>query len=138
MAKSKFMITFRPHHFFCTLAFQGKGYSPEFVNNFQKLKDDLVDETPIRVVFKADDICSPCPHRRSSLCEKQSKIDRLDYAHAEALSLKNEQIIAWGEAKERLSHLSIEQHHRICDGCSWRDLGLCEAALKTLKSQKCS
>ena len=35
------MLKFRPHHFLCTLGFQGKGYSPGFVANFQAIADRL-------------------------------------------------------------------------------------------------
>ena len=28
------ILQFRPHHFLCAFCFQGKGYSPEFIENF--------------------------------------------------------------------------------------------------------
>ena len=33
------MLEFRPHHFLCTLGFEGKGYSDEFVRNYYRYAD---------------------------------------------------------------------------------------------------
>tara|TARA_R110002095_G_scaffold144487_5_gene124932 strand:+ start:1314 stop:1724 length:411 start_codon:yes stop_codon:yes gene_type:complete len=127
------MIKYRPHHFFCTLGFQGKGYSREFIKNFSTIKQNLTDETVIKVTTKTDDICAPCPHRRGTLCEKQSKIEALDRAHSTALDVFEGDEITWREAKKRLASFSLEDHHRICKGCQWLDDGLCAQALHDLK-----
>ncbi len=125
---------YRPHHFFCTLGFQGKGYSKDFIKNFSAIKQELTNETVLKVTLKTDDICAPCPHRQGSLCEKQSKIETLDQAHAKALGLFEGDEITWKEAQFRLASLSLDDHRRICKGCRWLDHGLCEQALQKLKS----
>lgn len=125
---------YRPHHFFCTLGFQGKGYSKDFIKNFSAIKQGLTDDTLLTVTLETDDICTPCPHRRGALCDKQSKIETLDQAHAKALKLSKGDEITWKEAKSRLASLSLEDHRRICQGCSWLDHGLCAQALQNLKT----
>ena len=125
-------MKFRPHHFFCTLGFQGKGYSPEFVENFSAIKSALSDDTKIKVVEFTDDICVPCPSRRNNMCVQQRKIETLDSRHKIALRLEYDQILTWGTAKKRLAQLTIQDHHRICDGCQWKELGVCAEALKEI------
>ena len=134
------MLEFRPHHFFCALGFEGKGYSPEFVRNFQQIADGLRkdkssgDLIEIRVVSRTDSICEPCPNRRGALCETEEKIQKLDHAHASILKLKEGDVLTWREAKERLAEkMTVEDHHRACAPCSWRPLGICQKALESLK-----
>lgn len=131
------MIKFRPHHFLCTVGFQGMGYSPEFIDNFQQIVDLLKgeggDTVEIQVVNQTDDICAPCPEKRGKNCTSQLKIDRLDQAHAQVLNLSPGYKLTWGEAKKRIKEsITVEVHHKICEPCPWRELGVCEKALKKL------
>lgn len=127
------MIKFRPHHFLCTLGFEGKGYSDNFVENFSTLKAKLTDDTVLTIVAETDDICAPCPHKRNTVCTKQDSISALDARHAEAMGFTPGISLTWGEAKEKMRTLSIEDFHHICTGCSWKTLGICEEALINLR-----
>jgi hypothetical protein len=132
------MLEFRPHHFLCTVGFQGKGYSPEFVANYTGIADRLRgpggDLIPIRVTEVTDSICGPCPSKRGDLCETQSKIDRLDQAHAEVLGIRGGDEMTWGEAKLKIAEkFTLEKFHESCEPCSWKTMGVCEAALIDLK-----
>jgi len=133
-------LQFRPHHFFCTLGFEGKGYSEPFVARFQQIADTLRnspqgDETVIEVTLFSDSICEPCPNRRGARCETDSKIMELDRAHAALLDLKAGDRLTWSEAKKRLREkMTIELHHQVCAPCGWRTLGVCEKALRQLQN----
>lgn len=132
-------LTFRPHHFLCTLGFQGEGYSPSFVENFGKitetLRKDGGDATEIAVVEHTDSVCAPCPHRRGKLCETQGKIDKLDQAHGALLRVSPGDRLTWGEAKQRIADsISLEDFDRICAPCEWQALGVCRKALEALKT----
>lgn len=136
------MLEFRSHHFFCTLGFEGKGYSPEFVRGFQRIADalrahgDEGDRIEIRVVADTDSICEPCPNRRGTLCETEDKIRKLDGAHARILGLKPGDVLSWKEARRRLAErMSVEDHHEACAPCSWRAMGVCEKALLAEKAR---
>jgi len=137
------MLKFRPHHFLCTVGYQGKGYSPEFTRNYDQIASRLKDPASngdsvlIEVVEKTDSICSPCPSRRGELCETQAKIDKLDGAHAKILSLKEGDVLSWGEAKARIARdFTEEAFESACAPCSWKPLGICKAALTELKSNR--
>lgn len=131
------MLKFRPHHFLCTIGYEGKGYSEPFTDNYDQIAEKLSapdgDQTKIQVILYTDDICAPCPHQRGLLCASQKKIAALDQKHAEALNLQKNEILSWQDAKERIKkNISIETFHNICKGCQWKSLGICEEALQKL------
>lgn len=136
-------LRYRPHHFLCTLGFQGKGYSDEFVRGFSSIAERLReapggDDESILVVEHTDSICAPCPNRRGEKCETEEKIQTLDRAHMSILGLVPGEEITWGEAKRRLaSRMSLDTFEQACEPCAWKSLGVCRDALAALirKSQ---
>ena len=128
------MFTFRPHHFMCTLSFQGLGYSKSFVKNYNqivaKLRATDGEKIEIQVVTGNDNICKPCPNRQDTTCKYQDKISKLDNAHAKALEISIGDKLTWGEAKTRIHQkIPLEVFHQICNTCSWKELGICEKTL---------
>lgn len=128
---------FRPHHFLCTVGFQGKGYSKAFVENYQKIAQVLQspegDQVQIEVVDRTDSICDPCPSKIGAKCESQEKIEKLDNEHAQALRIQEGDVLTWGEAKKRIKeNITVNRFHQICEGCQWKALGVCESSLKKL------
>lgn len=135
-------VRYRPHHFLCSLGFEGKGYSPDFTANMSGIVDDRLraeggDDVVIEVVGAADDICVPCPKRRGELCEAQNRIAPLDARHARALGLFLGTRITWGEAKRRMvKRVPPGSLASLCAGCPWLELGVCEAALERLHTDE--
>jgi hypothetical protein len=127
-------MQFRPHHFLCTLCYTGKGYSPAFVRNYNKIAQHLNAEggekTPIEVVPHTDSICHPCPHKRDLACESQAVIADLDAKHADALGLQAGDILTWEQAKQRIAErMTLEKFEHTCATCSWKKFGICEEIL---------
>ncbi len=120
----------------CTLGFQGKGYSEDFVENYLRIARDLRetsagDEIVLEVAADTDSICEPCPNRREKLCTSEEKIRKLDRAHAAILGLSPGDRLSWKEAKQKIARsMTLEAFHEACAPCSWKALGVCEAALK--------
>lgn len=109
------------------------GYSPVFVDNFKNVIDALTSGAMIQVTFGIDSICKPCPNQNGTVCNKQSFIETLDARHAKALQLKNGDTLTWADALIRIrTHISIDTFHTLCEGCPWKDGGMCESALKKL------
>lgn len=135
-------IRYRPHHFLCSLGFEGKGYSPEFTENMTaivmgRLRATGGDATVIEVTGATDDICAPCPKRRGRLCTNQDKIKSLDRAHAAALKLEPRETLTWGEAKARIrAQVPPGSLRTLCAGCEWERYGMCEAALARLHKEE--
>lgn len=135
-------VRYRPHHFLCSLGFEGKGYSEAFTANMTaivmgRLRARNGDATLIEVIAALDDICAPCPKRRGSACATQDKIDALDHAHAEALGLRPGDRLSWGEAQNRIrARVPPGSLKTLCRGCEWEPYGMCEAALSRLHRGK--
>jgi len=126
------LIKFRAHHFLCTLCFQGKGYSPAFVQNYYAVIEKLTHVT-IEVVAETDSICAPCPHNQGTSCENENKIKQLDQLHADALGLQVGDHITWQAAKERIAtHITLDVFDKICQNCAWKPLGICETIIKSM------
>lgn len=135
------LIQFKPHHFLCSLAYQGMGYSLTFTKNYDRIIKDIRnnENTLIRVTFELDDICKKCPHEDgvSKKCKSQPLIEKLDNAHASILNFYDGELLSFKEAKERIrTSMSLEQFHQACGACEWKKLGVCEQALITLKGSK--
>lgn len=135
-------VRYRPHHFLCSIGFEGKGYSEAFTANMGaivlgRLRAAGGVATVIEVTGAADDICAPCPKRRGNLCTSQGKINRLDRAHAAALNLQPRERLTWGEALERIrSNVAPGSLRTLCAGCEWEPYGMCENALARLHADK--
>jgi soluble lytic murein transglycosylase-like protein/TolA-binding protein len=133
------VLKFRPHHFLCTVGFEGKGYSDAFVENFKKisalLKDSPAgDEQIIQVIAETDAICEPCPNRLGDLCATQEKIESLDRAHAKVLGIKPGDQMSWKTAKNLIvEKMTDDQFNKACAPCAWKGQGICEKALTNLK-----
>ena len=134
------VIKFRPHHFMCTLGFQGHGYSPGFVKNYKKIVHTLAsnEDTLIEVVSNIDYICSVCPNKiNETSCKTQDKITRLDSRHLEVLQLKIGEILSWKEAKLGIKkYMSVQKFDYICDGCMWKQYGICQKSLENLLQER--
>ncbi|MGH1412204.1 MAG: DUF1284 domain-containing protein [Pelagimonas sp.] len=134
-------IRFRPHHFLCSLGFQGEGYSDAFTANMRaivmgRLRAPGGRDTKIKLTGFADDICGPCPKRQGRLCTNQQSIAQLDRAHAAALNLKPHEVLTWDEALTRIKdNVPPGSLSTICAGCQWLEYGLCEDALQRLHDQ---
>ena len=135
-------LRYRPHHFLCSLGFEGKGYSPDFTANMTaivmgQLRAEGGDATVIGVTGATDDICAPCPKRRGRLCTNEAKIRTLDRAHAAALRLTPREVLTWGQAKARIrAHVPPGSLKILCAGCEWEKYGMCEAALSRLHNEE--
>jgi hypothetical protein len=135
------MLEFRPHHFLCTLGFEGKGYSDEFVKNYQSIADrlrrsPLGDEVEIRVVGATDSICAPCPNRRGESCVAEAKIGKLDAAHQAVLGLRAGEALKWRDAREKIAkEFTDEKFEAACAPCAWKSLGVCKSALERVRAE---
>jgi hypothetical protein len=131
-------IRFRPHHFLCSLGYEGKGYSDAFTANMSdivvgRLRSAGGEKTRITVTFVADSICTPCPERRDLGCVKINTIRQLDERHAKALNLRDGECITWEEALKRIKkNVPPGSLSTLCQNCQWLSLGACERALERL------
>lgn len=113
------------------------GYSPHFVENYSQVVDILYknEDYSLQVVTDEDSICKACPHQSVKGCAVEEKIQGLDARHGQILNLKPGDILSWKEAQQRLKdNMNLEAFHYACAGCEWKELGVCEAALRKLRA----
>lgn len=127
-------ICFRPHHVLCTIGFEGRGYSPEFVSHYTKVKSALTSHTPIQITKGLDTICGPCPNHNGRLCNKEAFIETLDARHLQALDLTLT-TYTWGALVDKVrTHISPNDLVSLCKGCAWLSFGLCARAVAKIKN----
>lgn len=131
-------ILFRPHHFLCTMNFKGKGYSPSFVRNYQKILNELQanPKQQITIVNTIDSICSACPKRQENRCENQKNSISFDKRHEQAFGFTPGKKITWEAALLQVQQqLSPSVFNSICEGCPWKK-ELCDKNLHNLTKNK--
>ncbi len=124
------MIKFRPHHFLCTYCFIGAGYNLDFIENYREIKAvlDSDDLTKIEVSNSLDNICKQCPNNiNGEQCDTESKVQKLDQLHMQALDLQIGDIVTWRQAKSLIkTKISLEVFDSICEKCEWKKLNICK------------
>lgn len=121
-------IRLRPHHLLCMLTFAGKGYTPEFVSNFEQVVKRIETGCEvIQIVAGPDDICSMLLAEPGCHCHNASILSR-DLRAAEAVSglfsvpiqpgteLNPSQNLL-GSLREAFAAGTIRQ---ACEGCQWK------------------
>lgn len=122
-------IALRPHHLLCLLTYIGRGYSPGFVENYDRLAARLGSGEAIAIVDGPDAICAPILDAPDSHCRIASVIERdrlAALAVAEALGTP----IAPGmtlildppRVATLRKHFAQGTIRAACTGCEWQDL----------------
>ena len=119
------ILNLRPHHLLCTRAFKGKGYSPAFVENMQRVINRLKTGCDITLITGVDDICTPCPERIGNHCRSEARVTGFDEAVLSQLGLERK-TYAYTEIDRILeSRLTEPVYEYICRGCEWKQTGIC-------------
>ncbi|MBB4956207.1 hypothetical protein H4S14_004302 [Agrobacterium vitis] len=125
------VIHLRPHHLLCMLTFVGKGYTPDFVENYRIIAKRLSAGETIEIISGPDDLCQPLTHAVDAHCFGESVKIR-DAQAADAVAALLQQPVHSGTVirpdaalLERL-RLAFSQGslRTACTGCEWS--GLCD------------
>ena len=125
------MLVLRAHHLLCIQGYVGNGYDDEFIKNMDRIVYLLNANPYIKIVSKADVICSSCPNNTiRNLCENEHKVKNLDNEVLKILTISIDNIFRYNSLlkilKENLNH---ENFTRICSSCEWFSYGYCEKGL---------
>ena len=120
-------VRLRPHHLLCMLTFAGKGYSPDFIANFDRIIQRIASgNQTIEIALGPDDICAPLLADASCHCRNASVSER-DTLAAESLTQLLQQPIQPGTplaltaaTLDRLRQaFRAGTIRRACHGCQW-------------------
>lgn len=124
-------VRLRAHHLLCMLTYVGKGYTPGFTVNYDRVAARLNNGEDIEIVSGPDDICAPLLNDCEAHCFAKGVVAR------DAAALAG--IGAWlGKSLEVGHRLSPEGNlieklrsgfqagslRQACEGCQWA--GLCD------------
>lgn len=122
-------IRLRGHHLLCMLTYVGKGYSPAFVENYDRIAGRLSEGEDILLVDGPDDICAPLLCGGDCHCHEASIRER-DRLAMEAvgdllgLALSTQSPFAFDT--ERLAAMRAAfadgMVRKACERCEWSDL----------------
>ena len=105
--------------------FKGKGYSEEFVSNFNEVIRKLQDNPIVKVIDSIDVICGSCPYNYNNKCIKkgpysEGKVKRKDNIIIEHLGIELDQELRFLDIKN-LVDTNLEKVKEICQECEWRE-----------------
>lgn len=116
------MITLRPHHLLCTQSYEGRGYSPEFVANMDRITDQLrtSDEIQIRLTLGTDDLCTACPNKvTENTCNTDDHVRTLDQNVLDAFRLEESTYNYQALIRKMRAESTPAIIEKICGDCSW-------------------
>ncbi|MBZ9770801.1 MULTISPECIES: DUF1284 domain-containing protein [unclassified Mesorhizobium] len=124
-------VKLRAHHLLCLLTYVGKGYSPAFTANYDKVVKRLGEREAVVIVAGPDDVCAPLLGEPEPHCLRESAAERDRMAARDVGALLGRPI----QAGDRLvldAHklagmrkaFSAGLTRQACSGCEWS--GLCD------------
>lgn len=122
-------IRLRPHHLLCLLTYLGKGYTPAFIANYDRIVERLNNGEDIELVWGPDDICQPMLGEQACHCHNASVHERDEAAardvgvllSGEAL-MPGPMTLAPGTIATLRDQFSKGAIRAACRGCEWQDL----------------
>ncbi|RRI05494.1 DUF1284 domain-containing protein [Mesorhizobium tamadayense] len=122
-------VRLRAHHLLCLLTYVGKGYSPAFTANYDKVVRRLGEGETVLIVSGPDDICAPLLSEPEPHCLRGSAAERDQLAArdvGELLGRPIEDGARFSLDTARLATMrkafSSGQTRQACLGCEWSDL----------------
>lgn len=123
-------VRLRAHHLLCLLTYVGKGYTPAFVANYQRVVRRLDAGEEVELVDGPDEICAPMLGEADCHCDNASVLTRDAQAMAAVGALLGQPLAAGHRMRldaARLAPLragfSAGTIRAACAGCQWT--GLC-------------
>jgi len=122
-------VRLRAHHLLCLLAYAGKGYSPAFTANYDRLAARIAAGEAVEIVSGPDDICAPLLDGDAPHC-RLDRVMRRDRLAAEAVAGLLSRSIAPGTVLDFDAHTIASLRvafangtaRAACAGCEWFDL----------------
>ncbi len=127
--KNIMTVSIRPHHLLCMLTFLGKGYTKNFVDNYNVIIRRLNSGEDILLVDGPDDICQPMLCEEGCHCENESVRTRDEQAAREISKVLRLQLTCGSGLTLTAAQISLLRDAFVssairtaCAGCEWHDL----------------
>lgn len=124
------MLNLRPHHINCIYFYRGLGYSKEFVENMDKIVNELKNNEDIEIKFVkgCDQLCECCPNKLiNDKCKTDEKIKEMDCKTISRYNLNIHETYTFSYIKNNIyKNLLKENFNYICNKCEWKEKGVCK------------
>lgn len=132
------MINIRAHHINCLFFYIGKGYSNEFIEKMDFVRNEFINDSrkKFMLVNKCDEICDVCPNKLTdNTCETNDHVLELDKKTIEEYKLNINKIYDFKYIKDNI-YLNFDDTKfiNICKECTWYKEGVCN--IKSIEIQK--
>ena len=134
-------IVVRAHTSLCMQGFEGRGYSPSFVQQFADVLHEIQAGATITLSTSPDRICHACPHGQTSGCRLHNRPNETHIAEQDtrvllALGLSEGDVITWNELVERIAQRVLPTDlDALCGDCPWLPMGMCKRAIGALRGR---
>jgi uncharacterized protein len=126
------MVHLRPHHLLCLLTYVGKGYTPAFVANYDRIVRRLAEGEYVLIVDGPDEVCAALLHEPNPHCLRDSVRVRDTQAAADLADILNTPISIGRSMRLEPALLASMRKafaaglvRKACHGCEW--FTLCSA-----------
>jgi Uncharacterized conserved protein len=122
-------VRLRPHHLLCLLTYVGKGYTAEFVENYDRIAERLSAGEDILIIDGPDDICEAlmgeaephCLRDSVRLRDSQAAADLSDFLNGE-VSIGLGMLLHTARVDEMRKAFAAGLIRKACQGCEWSTL----------------
>ena len=117
-------LTMRPHHALCVLFFEGKGYSPAFIENMTAILAE--PSQMVHITMGCDSLCRDCPHNQDGICDDEVKVAQFDQQVLDLSGeiFQDEQAKFLSEFCQSVYDTILRQGRlaEVCGECEWAPL----------------
>lgn len=131
------MLRLRGHHLLCLHGFRGRGYSLDFIENMQTIRDRLIEspELQVEVLISPDMICESCPNLSDNKCigageGSEAHISAKDAFVLSSLSLEAGAVVSAGQLFAETANAFCTGLADVCSKCEWHGLGWCDDGIR--------
>lgn len=118
------MKSLRPHHALCALFFEGKGYSPAFIENMTAILAE--PSQMVHITMGCDSLCRDCPHNQDGICDDEVKVAQFDQQVLDLSGeiFQDEQAKFLSEFCQSVYDTILRQGRlaEVCGECEWAPL----------------
>lgn len=127
-ATPRHVLPLRAHHLMCVTTYQGKGYSPDFVTNMNRVWHGLRDGaySHAQAISVADPLCRACPNlqdpNEETSCRYQVSIGARDRRLLDALGWAEGEVVELAPTMDYIHAHHAELMAEVCVGCDWTSI----------------
>lgn len=132
--KSGNSLELRAHHILCCAAFEGKGYTKEFINKLRDIQNAILENSFVRLIDSADTLCNFCPNIRSVNCAPgKSTVQLMDKKVLSLMDPNTGNSLRAAEYYELLAEIEEDRLTDVCLNCEWKINSICKISNEKIK-----